>query len=563
MAARALTGRPASIGALALAGVLAAVLGCIPPRSGLGAECELNSECATPLVCRLGYCRVECATSEDCTVGLACVLDAQRIGCCQLPSERSCALASDCPAGLVCRFEQCTNACETDRDCPGGARCEQDGDVRACIDRSTTACNFDSDCDVLGSGGRPTRCVRSRCRAECFTDRDCRNGYWCDVSEGIGACLPLPRFARPDAGRDAVTVSSDDAWTMPGGCTTSPIAPRWSVTLPAVANAVATFALVDRRLVVIEPMDFTVGPGGDADVLDLDTQSWTGPFAFPEARLRLQWAAYGGEIAYTGGNYSTPGGDPVRDIVLFDPLSGTTRALGQSDGEPRVSGAAALCGSRFVWAGGVPLNATSTGSSLIDIRDLAGAPPVTGTLPYPLSNAAAVGSPTHVYLAGGIRDLMYGTDYATNLMFVVDCADGSVREVTMPHYYGPMRGAEVGGRLYFTGGRYGGDTTVLASADRYGDDTIEVFDPIGETWESITAPPGVGMPDEQLPALSVAGRFVRQAGAQLQIFDPTTRAWTCLPSMPGRIEGIVTDGSLLYVGRREGTTITVAAHSVE
>ena len=559
MAARVLIPWRAWLGSCAL--LCAGLLGCVPPRSGLGAECELNSQCATPLVCRLGHCRTECATSEDCTVGLACVLDAQRIGCCQLQAERGCTLASDCPAGLVCRFEQCTNACETDRDCPGGARCEPDGDVRACIDRSTTACNFDSDCDVLGSVGRPTRCVRSRCRAECFTDRDCRNGFWCDLSEGIGACLPLPRFARPDAGRDAVTVSTVDAWTMPGGCTTAPIAPRWSVTLPADDNAVATFAVVDRRLVVIEPMDFTLGPGGDADVLDLDAHTWSGPFAFPEARLRLEWAAYGAEIAYTGGSYSTPGGDPVRDLVLFDPLTGVSRALGQSDGEPRPSGAVALCGSRFVRAGGLPYNMTASGSTLIDIRDLAGGTQVTGSLPYPVSNAAAIGTSTHVYLAGGMRDLMYGNDYATNVMFVIDCTDGSLREVTIPHHYGPARGAEVDGRYYFTGWRYDDGTTTVGGVEPH-QDTIEVFDPVGEAWESIAAPPGSGTTGEMLPALSVAGRFVRQAGAQLQVFDPTSRAWSCLPSMTG-VEGIVTDGALLYVGRRSGTTITIDAYPVD
>ncbi len=187
--------------AVALASAFAA--SCVARRSGVGSECEINSECATPLVCRLGHCRVECATSEDCSLGTSCVLDPDAIGACQLSDERSCALASDCPEGLVCRFSQCTNACMTDRDCLGGARCEQEGTERGCIDRSSQACTLDSDCDVRGLEGRPTRCLRSRCRSECSSDRDCRNDYWCDLSEGVGACLPLPRFARPDAGVDA------------------------------------------------------------------------------------------------------------------------------------------------------------------------------------------------------------------------------------------------------------------------------------------------------------------------------------------------------------------------
>lgn len=179
-----------SVVALAIAALAAAVglAACAPPRrAGVGVECELNSECDVPLVCRLGYCRNECATAADCPAPLSCVLDPQRIGACQLLEETSCSLASDCPLGLVCRFSQCTNECETDRDCPGGARCEMDTEGPACIDRSGTPCIFDEECAPRTTG---ERCLSGRCRRECFSDRDCRNDFWCDE----GLCSPPPRI---------------------------------------------------------------------------------------------------------------------------------------------------------------------------------------------------------------------------------------------------------------------------------------------------------------------------------------------------------------------------------
>src|SRR5688500_2613621 len=125
---------------------LSVVAGCgVRRRSGTGAECELSSDCAAPLVCRLDRCRNECATSGDCPEGLSCVVDQDHLGACQLLSERECLLDSACPSPLVCRLEQCVNECVNDRDCLGGARCE-DG---ACIDVSGTSCVVDAECDAM------------------------------------------------------------------------------------------------------------------------------------------------------------------------------------------------------------------------------------------------------------------------------------------------------------------------------------------------------------------------------------------------------------------------------
>lgn len=186
---------------LALAAELAGCGGA--RRSSVGAECELTSECDTPLVCRLAHCRNECATSGDCAAGLSCVLDPIGLGACQLPDERDCALASDCAAPLVCRFRQCVNECVEDRDCLGGARCTpapEGGGV--CIDPSTTSCVSDGECRALMPG---TFCLGGRCREECHSDRDCRNDWWCD--EPAQACLPPPR---PDADAGSLDAGATD-----------------------------------------------------------------------------------------------------------------------------------------------------------------------------------------------------------------------------------------------------------------------------------------------------------------------------------------------------------------
>jgi alpha-tubulin suppressor-like RCC1 family protein len=186
---------------LALFAASCALLGpaCAPPRrASLGTECERNSDCDTPLVCRLGFCRNECATSADCGAGLACVLtgtfgDAHRFGACQLAAEQRCVLQSECPDGLVCRFNECTNACNEDRDCPGGAMCRVDPMGNACFDTASTPCTLDGEC---GSG---EFCFDGVCRPQCLADRDCRNEHWCDTSRRPSPCLPPPRPAR-DAG---------------------------------------------------------------------------------------------------------------------------------------------------------------------------------------------------------------------------------------------------------------------------------------------------------------------------------------------------------------------------
>lgn len=198
------------------------VAGCSSRRAGgVGLDCELASECAAPLVCRLGHCRNECRIGSDCAPGLSCVLDQNALGSCQLALERQCRLPSDCPVPLVCRGEQCVNECVEDRDCLGGARCARFPEGGACIEPDGAACVADAECHAIDQG---TFCIAGRCRPQCYTDRDCRNDWRCDGithvcsprrdAGGLDANAPVA-----DAGADAVAIDGG------GRCTGGPLGP--------------------------------------------------------------------------------------------------------------------------------------------------------------------------------------------------------------------------------------------------------------------------------------------------------------------------------------------------
>lgn len=167
-----------------------ALAACERPEFHAGAPCNLNSDCAEPLVCGLERCRRQCIDSRDCAAGLLCLrTGATSEGVCQLPEEVECALSSECPEGLACRFGTCTTECVEDRDCPEGASCELDetAGTRGCVEALTELCIYHSDC------GPPLICgPDQRCRYECREDRDCDPLRYCSPEF---RCIP-----RDDAG---------------------------------------------------------------------------------------------------------------------------------------------------------------------------------------------------------------------------------------------------------------------------------------------------------------------------------------------------------------------------
>lgn len=189
------------------------------PALTIGSECELTTQCAAPLVCRLGYCRDECRVNRDCRAGLVCLRDDRGLGACSLPDQDTCTHNSDCMLPLVCIMGRCSEACMSDVDCPAGARCATDpsGTGTGCVDPSTMDCDYNSDC------GDPYICTPDhQCREQCHTDRDCRDGTVCDRSASPTICVPASAIdagmdAGPsDGGDDTGTDAGLDAGTSPG-----------------------------------------------------------------------------------------------------------------------------------------------------------------------------------------------------------------------------------------------------------------------------------------------------------------------------------------------------------
>jgi len=174
-----------------LAAATLASLGCqaytLP--GAIGEQCDLNSDCDAPLICRFGYCRIECDSARDCAAGFDCIFDNEQRGGCQLEIDLGCSVNSDCADVLVCTMGECTNRCGCDAtevpcpDCAPGAACvTADDGTPACLDPSVDSCVYDSDCPPLpGEMPEPFQiCAPDlRCRSACTSRSDCRNGEQC------------------------------------------------------------------------------------------------------------------------------------------------------------------------------------------------------------------------------------------------------------------------------------------------------------------------------------------------------------------------------------------------
>src|SRR4029079_10996103 len=100
-----------------------------------------------------------CASDKDCRdLGFLC--DPSRLLCVQCLSPADCgesdAATFECNAGTCVAYMACTNSLM----CPSGQVCDKQ---RArCVD-----CTLDGDCPMEG------RCIDSRCRKGCASDKEC------------------------------------------------------------------------------------------------------------------------------------------------------------------------------------------------------------------------------------------------------------------------------------------------------------------------------------------------------------------------------------------------------
>jgi hypothetical protein len=173
------------------------VAGC-EQGAAIGTSCTRASECASPLVCRLGRCRSECAADVDCPIAARC-LRVSGAGSCSLIEETNCP-AQPCPTGTVCLSGECATSCATDVDCPGGPCIDVTiggATVRGCGDpRAPDAGILDGSTDALSTEDAGTSAhviaIAAGTRTACALTA--AHELWCwggNVSGQLGDGLPL------------------------------------------------------------------------------------------------------------------------------------------------------------------------------------------------------------------------------------------------------------------------------------------------------------------------------------------------------------------------------------
>ena len=245
----------------------------------VSSTCELNNQCQSPLVCRLGRCRIDCRANRDCPLGDLCLIDPSGFGSCQVQQDKHCSYASDCATGLVCKNGACTTSCVVDRDCPSGASCEKDSTLArlpdggvnsACVLHQTTHCDTSYDCrfnDIATRFCGPSR----TCTSECNADRDCRDPLVCmlPMHRCALACTNDHECPGPitysqydaDASVDGSVVMLDAATTNNYVCV-QPLGACWQECTSATAECPANYGcdLNTQRCVPQEYVDASHGP---------------------------------------------------------------------------------------------------------------------------------------------------------------------------------------------------------------------------------------------------------------------------------------------------------------
>lgn len=175
--------------ALALLGVL---LWACQSGAPIGTTCERTSECATPLVCRIGRCRTECVVARDCPAGQACLVNADGLGACELPAIDVCSASCDAP--LICASGHCRVECTVDTDCPGGHVCVSRACQRADVAMDAGVSDAGDDAGTIDAAtpivdAAPPDHGDTGLSCDPVAETGCGAGERCSVGTGAPACV--------------------------------------------------------------------------------------------------------------------------------------------------------------------------------------------------------------------------------------------------------------------------------------------------------------------------------------------------------------------------------------
>jgi hypothetical protein len=158
---------------------LPVVIGCeVGSGTGPGGDCTDHGQCGELQACIANACTdVQCLTSADCALHNYCNTTEDRFEC-----LAGCESNEDCIAGEECHPDYHT--CEeygcrsTELDCPVGHTCNTTtGDCVATSGLCTETCDV-YDRPNCGAGAS---CQVADSTNECSQDRDCEQGYGCDM----------------------------------------------------------------------------------------------------------------------------------------------------------------------------------------------------------------------------------------------------------------------------------------------------------------------------------------------------------------------------------------------
>ncbi len=122
-----------SLGAAALAAMLATgAIGC-EARVSLGSRCTVPGDCPSDLRCIASRCRAECTTERECEDGRRCLRGPDGVNACSTAPDDACTGVEDCgdPLFSRCVAARCQTTCVEDGDCAGG-----DCVLGGCVERS-------------------------------------------------------------------------------------------------------------------------------------------------------------------------------------------------------------------------------------------------------------------------------------------------------------------------------------------------------------------------------------------------------------------------------------------
>ncbi len=162
-------------------------------RASLSAECRIDSDCDSPLVCAFQRCHTACNESRDCPAGELCIAADPPYNVCQTPDEATCNYNSECPEGQRCAGDRrCRRKCGADSDCLTNQKCVTGAcaDTTELVDGSLptpaggTLPNAGQSCTRPSDCGLPLTCRNHACTTQCAENRDCTYDRVCTA----GSC---------------------------------------------------------------------------------------------------------------------------------------------------------------------------------------------------------------------------------------------------------------------------------------------------------------------------------------------------------------------------------------